>query len=48
MNKKSAVIIVAANFLAASALARTMGPVAQPSNWTWVAAFSAGLGYKTY
>ncbi|RUR08544.1 outer membrane protein [Legionella sp. km772] len=42
MNKKSAVIIVAANFLTASALAGTMGPVTQQSDWTWVGSFSAG------
>lgn len=42
MDKKSAVIIVAANFLAASALAGTMGPLTEQPSWTWVAALSAG------
>ena len=42
MNKKSAVIIVAANFLGASALAGTMGSVTVQPAWTWVGSFSAG------
>lgn len=42
MNKNSAVIIMAANFLAASALAGTMGPVTAQPTWTWVGSFSAG------
>lgn len=42
MNKNSAVIIMAANFLAASALAGTMGPVTQQPAWNWVGTFSAG------
>lgn len=42
MNKKYAVIIVATHFLSASTQAGTMGPVTVPSNWTWVAALSAG------
>ncbi|HAT1597667.1 TPA: porin family protein [Legionella pneumophila] len=42
MNKKSAVIIMAANFLAASALAGTMGPVTAQPAWAWVGSFSAG------
>lgn len=41
MNKKSAVIIVAANFLGASALAGTMGSVTVQPAWTWVGSFSA-------
>lgn len=41
MNKKSAVITVAANLLAATALAGTMGPVTEQPSWTWVAALSA-------
>ena len=43
MNKKSAVIIMVANFfLAVSALAGTMGPVTAQPAWTWVGSFSAG------
>jgi len=42
MNRKSAVITVAANLLAATALAGTMGPVTEQPSWTWVAALSAG------
>lgn len=42
MNKNSAVIIMAANFLAASALAGTMGPVTAQPTWAWVDSFSAG------
>ena len=42
MNKNSAVLIMAANFLATSALAGTMGPVTAQSAWTWIGSFSAG------
>lgn len=42
MNKNSAVLIMAANFLATSALAGTMGPVTAQPAWTWVGSFSAG------
>lgn len=42
MSKKSAVVIMCVNFLAASAWAGTMGFVAAPSTWAWVAALSAG------
>lgn len=47
MNKNSAVIIMAANFLAASALAGTMGPVTAQPTWTWVSSFSAGLAWES-
>lgn len=42
MNKNSAVIIMAANFLATSALAGAMGPVTTQPTWNWVGSFSAG------
>lgn len=36
MNKKSAVITVAANLLAATALAGTMGPVTEQPSWPYL------------
>lgn len=42
MNKNSAVLIMAANFLAAIAWAGTMGPVTVQPAWAWVGSFSAG------
>lgn len=42
MNKKSALMIVSAAFLAGNALAGTMGTVMQEPDWTWVDSFSAG------
>lgn len=42
MNKKFAVIIVAANFFAASSLAGTIKPLTEESSGAWVAALSLG------
>lgn len=46
MNKKAAISILSANFLAASALAGTMGPITPNPNWTWVGAFSGGPAWE--
>lgn len=42
MNKKTAVIIMTANFLTASGWAGTMGPITAQPAWNWVGSFSAG------
>jgi len=42
MNKNPVVLLLSASLLTGSALAGTMGPVTQPSDWTWVGTLSAG------
>lgn len=46
MNKHSAVTLLAAHFLAASALAGTMGPATEKPAWTWVGSLSAGPAWE--
>ena len=42
MSKKSFVLVLSASLLTGNALAGSMGPITQQSNWTWVGTFSAG------